>query len=44
MFKIAKQINEYLAYNKNIHQISPNTIKNKHAILNQFASDTKLNL
>lgn len=42
MLKIAKQINEYLAYNKNIYQISPNTIKNKHAILNQFASDTKI--
>lgn len=42
MLKITKQINKYLTHSKNIYQISPNTLKNKQSILNQFAKETKI--
>ena len=40
--QITKQINKYLNYDKNIYQISPNTLRNKQSVLNQFARETKI--
>ncbi len=42
MLKILRQTNQYLDYCRNICQMSPNTLLNKKAILNQFIREIKI--